>query len=98
MYTYGGERQHLSGIWLIQKRPRYYRFALDWFKYCAELQLVSDLPSIAPNHPEFSENRHDQSVFSLLIYKYGLSLILEDRTYPREISPIIYAARNKNRV
>jgi len=28
--------------------------------------LVNDSPSKLPNHPAFIENRHDQSVFSLL--------------------------------
>lgn len=29
-------------------------------------ELVSDAPSMYPNHPDFIEHRHDQSVFSIL--------------------------------
>jgi hypothetical protein len=96
METYGSERQHVGGIWLFQKRPRLERFVSDWLHLCEDYQLVSDAPSQTPNHPDFQENRHDQAIYSLLIYKYGLGIVLEDRTFPRELAPIIHAARRRD--
>ncbi len=60
-----------------------------------DLQLITDAPSITPNHPDFPRRTaHDQSIYSLLLYKHGLELILEDRTSPRE-NPNIHAARKE---
>ena len=33
--------------------------------------LIDDSPSIAQNHPEFREHRHDQSIFTILTRKYS---------------------------
>ena len=96
MDTFGFERQLVGGIWLIQKRPKMERFVSDWLHLSENYQLVSDAPSITPNHPDFQENRHDQAIYSLLVYKYGIQIVLEDRTFPRELSPIVHAARRRD--
>ena len=49
--------QHLVDMW----------FYIENFKH----DLVTDSPSKIPNDPNFKEHRHDQSVFSLLMIKYG---------------------------
>jgi hypothetical protein len=96
MDTFGMERQHVGGIWLIQKNRRNEAFLAEWLRLAEDHQLISDAPSRTPNHPDFQENRHDQAIYSLLLYKHGLNLVLEDRTFPREISPIIHAARRRD--
>ena len=68
---YGDERQHVGGIFLIAKTPRNERFVDDWLRLCEDAQLVTDRPSISPNHAEFDENRHDQAIYSLLILKHA---------------------------
>jgi hypothetical protein len=96
MELFGTEKQHVGGIFLIQKTPRNEQFVSDWLRFSEDPQLITDKESIAPNHPDFQENRHDQAIYSLLIYKYGMSLILEDRTFPREYSKVIHAARRRD--
>ena len=96
MDTFGFERQLVGGIWLIQKRPKMERFVSDWLHLSENYQLVYNAPSITPNHPDFQENRHDQAIYSLLVYKYGIQIVLEDRTFPRELSPIVHAARRRD--
>jgi hypothetical protein len=71
MQMYGDERQHVGGIFLIAKTPRNERFVDDWLRLCEDAQLVTDRPSISPNHAEFDENRHDQAIYSLLILKHA---------------------------
>ena len=93
---FGGEKQHVGGIFLMQRTPRNVRFVMDWLRFAEDAQLVTDAPSISANHAEFQENRHDQAIYSLLIYKYGLGLVLEDRTFPPALAPIIYAARRRD--
>jgi hypothetical protein len=96
MDTFGGERQHVGGIWLFQKRTETLAFVQDWLHFSEDAQLITDAPSVTPDHPDFQENRHDQSIYSLLLYKHGLQLVLEDRTFPRENAPIIHAARKRD--
>ena len=40
--------------------------------------FIDDSPSIEPNHPEFVEHRHDQSIFSLLAKTRGFTLMPDD--------------------
>ena len=41
---------------------------------------LCDAPSAMPNHHTFREHRHDQSIFSLLAYKHGATIV-PDETY-----------------
>lgn len=63
------------------------KFVDEWLKWCLHRvrfsdgvctdewrYLVDDSPSIAPNHPEFRENRHDQAILTTLAYREGLKL------------------------
>jgi hypothetical protein len=44
----------------------------EWYNICSNnYNLIDDSPSINENYSEFYENRHDQSIFSLLCKKYG---------------------------
>jgi len=53
--------------WLLKKTPDSEQFLLFWQKLVADFHLVSDEPSVVPNDVTFSDNRHDQSLFSLLV-------------------------------
>jgi hypothetical protein len=75
-----------STIWLFQKNLLNDRFISDWLRFSENAQLITDAPSIAPNHASFVENRHDQSIFGLLVIKYNLGVVLKDQTWPRENS------------
>ena len=43
--------------------------------------LIDDSPSSIPNDPSFNENRHDQSIFSVVRKKYGTEMTDFDETY-----------------
>jgi hypothetical protein len=47
-------------------------FVQQWLKYCCNKQLIDDGPSIIQNHPEFQENRHDQSILTTLAYYHNM--------------------------
>lgn len=57
---------------ILQKKPDSQKVIDEWF-YIMHFHhdLATDSPSKIPNAPNFQENRHDQSVFSLLMVKYG---------------------------
>lgn len=50
------------------------KFVAEWLSYCLQPHLIDDSPSVAPNHEEFREHRHDQSILTCLAYKYGIPL------------------------
>lgn len=76
--------------------------------YDDDFSLVEDTPSRTPNHPDFIENRHDQSVFSVLFKLSGGTPLPDGETESEDWSrmwqyPFLdfrdkgYAARNLKR-
>ena len=63
--------QFLGGVQIMKKDDFTMQFVLDWYNTCEENRttLLCDVPSMHPEFPEFQENRHDQSIFSLLCKK-----------------------------
>lgn len=49
-------------------------FVKEWLELCLVPGLIDDSPSQTPNHEEFREHRHDQSLLTCLAYKYNVSL------------------------
>jgi hypothetical protein len=60
-----------AGIMLWCVTPETRRFIKTWYHlmYVHNYHLITDAPSHVPNHSSFIEHRHDQAVFSLLLYK-----------------------------
>lgn len=56
------------------------RFVNEWYEIAQIYNFIDDSPSVAPNHPDFREHRHDQSIFSLLSkkYEFGRNYITDD--------------------
>ena len=66
------------------------RFMEEWREcFYEHFELVDDTPSKLPNAPDFVENRHDQSVFSVLCKKKGVfSLSSGEYAHIRSYMPI----------
>lgn len=65
----------------------------EWYDLCCDYHNIDDSPSIKKNLETFIEHRHDQSVFSLLIKKYG---IYSDVKLDDNDDKCIKIYRNKN--
>ena len=72
--------QLVGGIFIIRKCARVNELVDKWYETCCSYNLLDDTPSLTPNHPTFVENRHDQSIWSILRKQHG-SLIIPDETY-----------------
>jgi hypothetical protein len=59
-----------SGFILLKKSDISYAFIKEWLEICKDYHLISDEPTIIPNAWGFKENRHDQSLLSILGKKY----------------------------
>ena len=77
-----------SGIIMLQVCKETRKLIKEWYEYACSYHLINDDPSHHPNHPEFQEHRHDQSILSLLAKRYKL--------YSRtSLEPAIEILRNK---
>lgn len=71
----------MATIFIIKKCPHSVELVKKWYDVMSNhYHLIDDSPSILPNDVDYVEHRHDQSVFSLLLYKYG-SIIIDDETW-----------------
>ncbi len=68
------ELQRLGGFIVIKKSKFSIRFVDEYFKYCLNKNILTDIENLSQrkNYKTFVEHRHDQSVFSLLSKKYKL--------------------------
>ena len=65
--------QFWAGCFFIKKDEKSINFINEWIEvFQKRFDLVDDTPSKIKNYSEFLENRHDQSVYSLLCKKYKL--------------------------
>jgi len=67
--------QRKAGCMIIRKTNMSVEFVKMWYETCCNYKLLDDSPSICPNDPSFKENRHDQSIFSILCGKYNIKYI-----------------------
>ena len=65
--------QYWAGSFFIKKTDQSLQFLTQWLDiFHKRFDLVDDTPSILKNHLDFVENRHDQSVFSILCKKNNI--------------------------
>ena len=79
-------RQIISGIFLLKKTPITRELVGKWKDICVEENghYLDDSPSKLQNDPIFRENRHDQSILSLLVKNFAERYdftFYEDDTY-----------------
>ncbi len=67
------EQVHASVIFIrVSEWSR--RFIKEWLCFCQIPGMITDEPSRLPNHADFKDHRHDQSILSLLARREGLYL------------------------
>ena len=68
----------------IKKCPSSMEFVKEWCKTIFEdVTLITDRPSRAPDLPGFRENRHDQSIYSILAKKYNITTLSTNEIFPQ---------------
>lgn len=81
--TYGKTRQIIGGINIFRNSPESREFIKKWRNIVENnYNLIDDSPSIKPNAEDFIENRHDQSIFSMLMkINSDITIAIPDETY-----------------
>lgn len=81
---------------LCRKCDTSIRFMMKWYRVFEEnFSLIDDSPSQSSDLPEFCENRHDQSVFSLMFKLLGGVTLPAGDTLPYIRSNPIWSMRDK---
>lgn len=70
--SYALSRQLWAGFIVFKVSKRAIQFVKEWLELCCNEHLVTDDESLNSNYEGYIETRHDQSIFSLLVKKYGL--------------------------
>jgi hypothetical protein len=72
--------QCLGGIQVMKKNTHSLKITRKWYRIASIYELIDD-SNISKNENEgFQEHRHDQSIYSLLVKKYG-SIKVQDNLY-----------------
>jgi len=61
-----------GGAMLVKKTSNTVRCMKDWLDMCCIYDNITDEPSKTENSSEFIEHRHDQSLLSIVLYKYNI--------------------------
>jgi hypothetical protein len=91
--------QFVAGILILRKNENTKKIVDDWYRITCIPEMINDQLS-SSEHPEFIDNRHDQSILSILFHKYG-SVVIPDETFfwpdwSKGIDYPIWATRIKN--
>lgn len=74
--------QRLATMFVLAKTHNTLDFTREWLAIAEEdnCRFLDDSPSIAPNHPDFVDHRHDQSIFSCLTKVAGIPSLRDEST------------------
>ena len=73
--------QLVGGIFIIRRCEHTINIVNKWYEGCCNYRFIDDSPSNIQNDESFIENRHDQSIFSIIRKKYGTEMTETDETY-----------------
>ena len=81
--AYADSPQRIATYLLLRKDRDSIRFADEYLGYCRDERILTDIPNRLgrPNYPDFKDNRHDQTVLSLLSKKWGLPAFRDPSQY-----------------
>lgn len=74
LFHIAGKEQVQASVIFFKVNQNTKNFVKEWLLYCQMPGFIDDSPSKLPNHPEFAEHRHDQSILTCLQIKYGYRL------------------------
>lgn len=76
---YTEQYQCWAGMFVLRKTANIQNIMREWLKYAQDYRIITDAPNTCglDNYVGFQENRHDQSILSLLMKKYNVAIIEE---------------------
>ena len=96
---YADSKQRCATYFLIKKTKRTEIFVAEWLKYAQKYELISDEDNVLhkqPNYEGFCDNRHDQSILSILSKKYGYPAFEDISQYRNGYTGLVRIKEEKN--
>ena len=87
--------EHAATVIIIKKVDLTTDFIKEWYNVSCNYNLINDSPSVLPNDPTFVENRHDQSIFSLLLKTDKYRKLNTDTNVMLDIHPILLSRKRR---
>lgn len=90
---FSDSKQRLAGYMILKKatpcsnKPNFFAdldlLLTQWLHFSMDARIITDQPNAMnlPNYKDFIENRHDQTVWSLLTKKYGIPAFRDPSQY-----------------
>ena len=69
----------MASVIILRKTQHTIDLINKWLSYSETYNLINDTKSYV-EHSNFKDHRHDQSIYSLLVKKYG-TILIKDETY-----------------
>lgn len=84
---YTDTKQRLATFTILKKNDNTIKFVKDWLKYAKDKRIVTDDNNTCgkENYPEFVENRHDQTIYSLLTKKYNIECFRDPSQFGNKV-------------
>jgi hypothetical protein len=89
------KNQMQAGCLMMLKCDEIMDLASKWYEWVQDYHLIDDSTSVLPNHTQFVEHRHDQSVFNLLVKSRDL-VNYDMEPADNKIENPIWYCRNRN--
>ena len=74
-----------AGAIFLKKTGFVEKIIKEWLSMCMIYEDISDSPSLLQRHAEFSDHRHDQSLLSIIAYKYKIKLHEFEKKYLQNV-------------
>lgn len=74
--------QLMATAFILRKCEHTIKMVNDWYDVMSNYELINDSPSIEKNFRDFIENRHDQSIFSIIRKINGTEIITDETCFP----------------
>jgi hypothetical protein len=74
-----------AGCVVMKKTDFAVNFMKEWLNMCCVYEDITDSPSSIPNSNDFRDHRHDQSLLSILLYKYGIDMETFEKKYLQNV-------------
>lgn len=92
-FEYTDTPQRCATYFLLRKSMYSQRFIREWLKYAKDRRIITNDENVMglPNYEGFVENRHDQTILSLLSKKWGIKAYRDpapyglDMKYPQDV-------------
>ena len=73
-----------AGAIVIRKNDKNINIFGEWLNMCSSND-ITDFPSTIPNSPDFIDHRHDQSLLSILLFKYKINMYTFERRFLQNV-------------